>query len=167
MQINHVPKVSSNNPTGCCPQFDPQDWDGQAFKFQDKPFVHFTVRSFIYIPLNMNGVITRVMQAVEAAGATDKSEHLMLSYDLSPWQSEHYLAVTKQVAELENVSLSGTFLAKVFEGPFKDAPKWLAQMQKYFAAKKQSAKKIYLYYTTCPKCMKVYGKNYVVALAQV
>lgn len=167
MQLNHVPKVSSNNPTGCCPKFIPRDWDDQTFKFKDKPFVRFTVRSFLYMPLNMGSMITKVMAAVEAADATDKTEHIMLSYDLSPWQSEHYLAVTKQVAGLENVTLSGTYLSKVFEGPFKDAPKWLAQMQEYVAAKKQSAKKIYLSYTMCPKCAKFYGHNYVVALAQL
>jgi len=28
-------------------------------------------------------------------------------------------------------------------------------------------KKVYFFYTTCPKCAKAYGKNYVVVLAQV
>lgn len=167
MKLNHVPKLSTVNLTGCCPKFIPKDWDDQTFKFQDKSFVRFTVRSFLYMPLNMGSMITQVMQAVEAAGAMEKSEHLLLSYDLSPWQSEHYLAVTKRVAGLENVTLTGTYLAKVFEGPFKDAPKWLAQMQEYVAVKRQTAKKIYLSYTMCPKCSKFYGHNYVVALARL
>lgn len=159
MPINHVPKLSKDNPTGCCPRFNPKDWDGQTFKFQDKPFVRFTVRSFLYMPLNMGSMITQVMQVVEAAGATEKSEHLMLSYDLSPWQSEHYLAVTKKVEGLENVTMSGKYLAKVFEGPFQDAPKWIAAMN--------TKSKVYLNYTMCPKCSKFYGHNYVVALAQL
>ncbi|MGD9980573.1 MAG: hydrolase [Hyphomonadaceae bacterium] len=29
------------------------------------------------------------------------------------------------------------------------------------------AERIYLFYTTCPKCAKAYGKNYVVAVAQL
>ncbi|MHC1707784.1 MAG: hydrolase [Bacteroidales bacterium] len=28
-------------------------------------------------------------------------------------------------------------------------------------------KKTYFYYTTCPKCAKAYGKNYVVSLVEV
>ncbi|MGE5758418.1 MAG: hydrolase [Sideroxydans sp.] len=28
-------------------------------------------------------------------------------------------------------------------------------------------RKLYFYYTTCPKCAKKYGKNYVVILAEV
>lgn len=158
MQVNHVPKSSKDNPTGCCPKFNPKDWDGQTFTFKNKPFVRFTVRSLFYIPLNMGVMITKVMKVVEQAGATDTSEHLMLSYDLSPWQSEHFLAVTKQVAGLKNIKLTGKFRTKVFEGPFQDAPKWIKAMN--------SKNKVYLYYTTCPKCMKVYGLNYVVALAK-
>lgn len=159
MQVNHVPRVSKNNPTGCCPEFDPSAWDGQTFTFTNKPFVRFTVRSFLYLPLNMGSMITKVMRSVEAAGATDQAEHLMLSYDLSPWQSEHYLAVTRQVAGLENIKLTGKFRAKVFEGPFQDAPKWIKAMN--------TQEKVYLSYTMCPKCSKFYGHNYVVALVKV
>jgi len=28
-------------------------------------------------------------------------------------------------------------------------------------------RKMYLYYTTCPKCAKKYGKNYIVILAEI
>lgn len=167
MTLNHVPKLSKDNPTGCCPRFNPKDWDGETFEFKDKPFVRFTVRSFFYMPLNMNSMITRVMKAVEEAGAADKTENIMLSFDLSPWQSEHLLAVTKSVPGLENVKLSGVFLAKVFEGPFKDAPKWMKSMETYVKSKGKTAKKIYFNYTMCPNCAKYYGKNYVVAMAKV
>ena len=30
----------------------------------------------------------------------------------------------------------------------------------------RSSEKLYFWYTTCPKCAKVYGKNYVVLLAE-
>ena len=167
MTLNHVPKLSQDNPTGCCPRFNPSEWDGKTFEFKDKPFVRFTVRSFFYIPLNMGSMITKVMQSVETSKASDKTENIMLSYDLSPWQSEHLLAVTQPVPGLENLQLSGSFLAKVFTGPFQDAPKWLAEMKNFFASKQKVVKKIYLNYTMCPKCSKYYGKNYVVAFAQI
>jgi len=30
-----------------------------------------------------------------------------------------------------------------------------------------TCKKVYMWYTTCPKCAKKYGKNYVAILAEV
>ncbi|MFH1244613.1 MAG: hydrolase [bacterium] len=159
MQVNHVPKLSTDNPTGCCPRFNPQEWDGQTFVFKDKSFVRFTVRSFFYIPLNMNSVMTKTLKQLTAAQALGKDEHIMLSYDISPWQAEHYLAVTKKVEGMTNVKLSGAFLAKVFEGPFQNAPKWIKAMN--------TTNKVYLNYTMCPKCSKFYGHNYVVALAKL
>jgi len=167
MTINHVPKASEVNETGCCPMFEPKGWDGQTFTFKDKPFVRFTVRSFFHIPLNMDKQITSVMKTVENAGATSKDEPLMLSYDPSPWISEHYLAVTKEVADLENVKLSGTYLAKVYSGEFREAPNWMIDMQKFVDSKGKEAKKIYFNYTMCPSCAKHYGTNYVVAFAKI
>ena len=63
-------------------------------------------------------------------------------------------------------SISGTFLTKVFEGPYKDAGKWVKEMQAYVKSKGSEVGKMYFYYTTCPKCAKVYGKNYTVVLAK-
>ena len=34
-------------------------------------------------------------------------------------------------------------------------------------ARGKSLQKLYFFYTTCPKCAKKHGKNYVVLLAQV
>jgi hypothetical protein len=64
-------------------------------------------------------------------------------------------------------TISGTFLTKVFEGPFKNVGKWMREMKEYVASKGKTLKKIYCCYTTCPKCAKAYGKNYVVLFAQV
>ncbi len=68
---------------------------------------------------------------------------------------------------MQNVKLSGTFLTKVFEGPYQNAPKWLKEMEAYVAEQGKKAQKYYFYYTTCPKCAKKWGKNYVVIFAQV
>lgn len=159
MTLNHVPKLSKDNPTNCCPRFNPKDWDGKTFEFKNKHFVRMTTISFFYMPLNMSSIMTKAWTAITAAGADSKDEFVMLSYDISPWKCEHLLSVTKKVPGQENVKLTGKFMARVFEGPYKDAPNWIKAMN--------TSKKVYLYYTTCPKCQKVYGKNYVVALAQV
>lgn len=157
MPLNHVPKLSQDNPTGCCPKFNPKDWDRKLFEFKDKPFVRITTASFLYIPLNLGQKMARTWDAITQSGADNHTEFVMLSYDLSPWRCEHLLSVKKEVPGLENVRLSGKFKTRVFEGPYQDAPKWIKAMQ--------TNRKVYLYYTTCPKCSKVYGKNYVVAFA--
>ena len=65
------------------------------------------------------------------------------------------------------MTLSGTYLTRVFEGPFQNVGKWVQEMQKYMEKKNKKIKKLYFSYTTCPKCAKVYGKNYVVLFAQI
>ena len=41
------------------------------------------------------------------------------------------------------------------------------ETQEYVTAQGQQMRKLYFFYTTCPKCAKHYGKNYVVAFAEV
>jgi hypothetical protein len=65
------------------------------------------------------------------------------------------------------VYLSGDFLTKVFEGPFANARQWCAEMEDEVKAKGKRLDTMYFFYTTCPKCAKHYGKNYVVGVAKV
>ena len=56
---------------------------------------------------------------------------------------------------------------KVFEGPFKNTNQWCQQMAEWVGSKGKTIKRYLMYYPTCPKCAKHYGKNYVVILAEV
>ena len=58
-------------------------------------------------------------------------------------------------------------MAQVFEGPYKNIRHWVKQMTDYVRQQGKELKKLYFFYTTCPKCAKYYGKNYVVLLAQI
>jgi hypothetical protein len=91
----------------------------------------------------------------------------MLSDEKSLWGSDVYIAVGKDVPGVEMTKISGNYLSKVFEGPFSSVGKWVKQMNEYVKVKGKEAKKLLFFYTTCPKCAKYYGKNYVVILAQV
>jgi hypothetical protein len=64
-------------------------------------------------------------------------------------------------------TIFGTFLTKVFEGPYQNAGKWALEMREYVEAKGKKSDKLYFSYTACPKCAKAYGKNYVVLFAQI
>jgi hypothetical protein len=55
----------------------------------------------------------------------------------------------------------------VFEGPFSHARSWAEEMKRYVARHGRALDTLYFFYTTCPKCAKHYGKNYVVAVAKV
>lgn len=116
----------------------------------------------------MGKVVTRMCKKIEDSGASPpKEEFLMLAYDPSPWKSELYMSVTKEVPGAENVKLSGSFLTKVYDGPYNAVPKWIKDMDAFVASRGKKVLKYYFYYTTCPKCAKKYGHNYCVAFAQV
>lgn len=166
--VNQLPKRDmAGAPTGCCPEFVPDDWDGKVFRFNNKLFMKTTTRSFLHVPLNMSSVMQKAMHTIQAAGATQNDEQIMLSDDVSPWKCVHYISIRKEVPGAQMARLSGTYLAKVFEGPFKDARLWHAKLIHYVKSRGAKLIKIYFSYTTCPRCAKVYGKNYVVGFAQV
>jgi hypothetical protein len=153
-------------PTGCCDPFDPEPWKDKEITWNNRLFVKDHVTSFMHIPLNMGSRVTKNMKLIEKAGA-NAPQQLMLSDEKSPWGADIYIDVAKDVPGAQMSTLSGTFLTKGFEGPYNMAGKWAEEMTKYVASKGKTMKRLYFSYTTCPKCAKAYGKNYVVLFAQV
>jgi hypothetical protein len=165
--LNHVPVIdTSKSTTGCCTLIDPKEWDQQTFTFKDKLFAKASVRSFMHMPLNMGSVMTKTQAAIDAANAR-VDDFLVLSDEVSSWRSDQYFAVGGEVPGLEMAKLSGTYLTKVFNGPFLEAAQWYTQLQDYARSKGKEPKKTYFFYTLCPKCAKAYGKNYVVGFVRV
>jgi hypothetical protein len=168
MQTNAVPPIdTSHNFTGCCPKFDPTGWDQQAMHFKDKLFVRALTRSAMHVPLNMGRVFARVQEHIEDAGAADPEQALVLSRDLSPWSAEHLFAVTGAVDGEEMTTLTGDFITRVFEGPYSRAGSWIDEMKVAAKAAGHEARRVFLFYTTCPKCAEAYGQNYVIGVAEV
>lgn len=167
METNHLPITDFGKtlPGCCCPEFDPVTWDNLDLHFRDKRFVWVRTRSFFYIPLDMGSVFGRTWKAIKEAGA-DEAEFVVLSDDVSMWRGEHYFNVTKDVPGEDNVTLSGDFLTHVFEGPYRDAPRWVKEMRQIVEKPGRTMGRLFFYYTTCPKCAKKRGKNYVVGIAQ-
>ena len=64
------------------------------------------------------------------------------------------------------VSLDGDYVTKVFEGPYRDAKNWHDEMMNDAKNRGHEDAGVYMFYTTCPKCAKAYGKNYVVGVAE-
>ncbi|EKD56326.1 MAG: hypothetical protein ACD_58C00225G0002 [uncultured bacterium] len=153
-------------PTGCCDQFNPEPWQNKEITWKDKIFVKDHVTSFFHIPLNMGKKITMNMALIEKIGAK-APQQLMLTDEKSLWGADIYIDVSKTVPGAQMATLSGKFLTKVFEGPFQNAGKWAEEMKEYVEKSDKQMKKLYFSYTTCPKCAKTYGKNYVVLFAQI
>jgi hypothetical protein len=168
MLVNSLPHFDDSvNTTGCCPKFNPEGWDGQELQFKDKRFVRGTTRSALHIPLNMGNVFGRIHGHIQDANAYDPNNFIVLSHELSPWKSEHFFSVDHDVEGEETAYLSGSFVTKLFEGPYSQAKDWHLEMENVARSKGAEPKNIYFFYTTCPKCAAAYGKNYVVGVVEL
>ncbi len=150
----------------CCPPFDPAPWDEKELMWENRRFVQDHVISFLHIPLNFGAVMKRNIAAIEAAGA-GADARLVLADEKSLWGADVYIEVAREVPGAVMASISGTFLSKVFEGPYSHMRKWIGQMRAFVESRGRKIQKLYFYYTTCPKCAKKYGKNHVVILARL
>lgn len=159
-------KLYESSETGCCPRFDPKPWEDKEIIWKDKLFLKDSVRSFFHIPLNFGQVVVKNMEIIQKADAL-VDVPLMLSDEKSLFGSDIYINVSKDVPGAAMVKMSGKYLSKVFEGPFQNTGKWVTEMSQYVKSKGKEFKKLYFFYTTCPKCAKFYGKNYTVILAEI
>jgi hypothetical protein len=150
----------------CCPRFNPEPWDGKTITWQGKRFVQDCVTSLFHIPLNYGAVMTRMDAAIRAAGAKLEAP-VMLTDENSLWGADVFVEAGKDVPNTKMTTISGTFMCKVFEGPYSQIGKWVKEMKAWLNSEGKSFSKLYFYYTTCPKCAKKYGKNYVVLLAKM
>lgn len=168
MAVNALPKYDTSiNTTGCCPKFNPDGWELQELHFEEKRFVRAKTLSFFFVPLNIGKVFARVMANIDKAGARDEEAFIVLSRDPSPFWGEHLFAVSKDVPGEQMTTLSGDLVTRVFEGPFQKVRDWCQEMTELARSRGRSAKNVWFFYTTCPKCAKVYGKNYVVGAVEL
>lgn len=196
-----TPDDDSKADACCCSAAFPSHYDEQTITWDSKPFIVESTWCFLYMPLNFAGA-TRRAQAKLAqltAGKDDDADNtkkkdgnkecrIMLSDMISPWSTRIYFAVDTKNADDSNlpvkddstiVKMSGTFLTKVFEGPYSEFKTWIDTMTVYV---KQQLKDSdvdevdriladranwYAYYMTCPKCAKTLGKNYTVLFVKV
>ncbi len=160
--------MSKSAVSPCCPEFQPQLWDGKTHLWQDKAFITDNVAQIFHIPLNVGGVIKRMWKKVtDADAALPMEESLILFRDCSLWKSELFMSVAREVPDAKNVKFTGEFISKVYTGPYHAVPKWIADMDKSLAGQGKKSLKYFIHYAYCPKCAKHYGVNYAAAFAQV
>jgi hypothetical protein len=121
----------------------------------------------MHLPINMGRVFSQTFNAIQDANANDDDHVFVLSRDLSAWSAEHLFAVEVDVPGEKMINLKGDYRTKVFEGPYPQAPKWGETFEAELEQEGFDVDEVCFFYTTCPKCAKSYGKNYVVAVAKV
>lgn len=158
--------MNTPNEAICCPQLDPTLWDDKQFEWNNKQFIKDKICTLFFMPLNFGKVMKRMDKKVREANA-NVPEWLCLADHTSKWNMDMYLAVDKTINNAENTTITGKFYSKVYEGHFKDTGIWHKDFENILKTKGYNSKKIYMWYTTCPKCAKKYGKNYVVFIAEI
>ena len=154
-----------NESEECCPKFSPEVWDGKTFEWNNKQFIKDRALTFFYMPINFGRVMKKFDEKVKRAGAKIP-DYLCLSDHTSKWNMDVYLAVDKEIPDAENTTISGKFLSRVYEGPYKDTGKWSMDFENLAKSKGLDITERYMWYTTCPKCAKKYGKNYVAIMGR-
>ena len=152
---------------GCCPRFQPSEWDRKSLHFEDKRFVRATTKLKDHVPEDMNEVFPRTFEAIMDAGAMDEAHALVLSRDLSPELGEHLFAVDQDVPGEEMVSLSGHYRTHVFDAPYPEAPMLLDGFAQELARDGEEVAESWIFYTTCPQCAEASGHNYMVGVEKV
>lgn len=156
------------NETGCCAIPNVDAWRDKIVSFENKPFIEMHSSSIMFVPINLGKIMTQIQETATAVHASPSPVQVMtLSRDLSPWKAEQLYAVTKPIDGAANVTLTGTYATKVFEGDYKRVKDWYTEMEDYAKHLGHDAKEIYFFYTTCPKCAKHYGKNYTIGFVKL
>lgn len=155
----------------CCPKFNPEKWDWKTLNWDNKLFIKESIPTLFHIPWPpmIGKKITKMCNMAENSDAalSDKEDILVLFSDPSPFKSELYMSVSKQVPEAENVEISGTFEAKVFDWKYSAVPEFIKQMDDHLDKQNKKSKKYYVHYAYCPWCAKEFGHNYMILFAKI
>jgi hypothetical protein len=159
------------NNEACCPKIDPKRWDKKSHNWKNKLFIKEWIPTLFHTPFPpmIEWKMTKMWNAAEKAKAIppDTEDILILFFDPHAFKSEIYLTVAKEVPGAENIKISGTFMSRVFDGPYNDIPKFMKEMDKYLVSKGKKSKKYYVHYAYCPGCAKRYKHNYMILFAEV
>jgi hypothetical protein len=154
------------NETGCCPRFNPEPWQDVVVKWENRKFIKGKVKTLMFMPLNFGSTMRKLDKITRDAGG-EFVDNLCLSEHTSNWNMDLYLAVDKNIPSAENTTITGTFYSKAYEGDFKNTGDWCKDFEQSAKEKGYKTGKLLMWYTTCPKCAKVYGKNYTVILSEI
>ena len=154
----------------CCPTFEPQRWDEKTLHWDERLFIMESVPTLFHMPLpsSIGKKITRMWEmAMQSQACPAIEDALILFRDPSAFRSEIYCTVTKEVPGADNVTMSGTYVSKVFDGPYNAIPRFMKEMESYLSGMGKVAEDYLVHYAYCPKCAKERGHNHLILFAKV
>ena len=155
----------------CCPEFHVQKWDKKTFSWDKKLFIKESIPTFFHFPFPpmIGKKMKKMCDLAEQSEADipDITDALVLFHDPSAFKSEIYYAVTHEVDGANNTELSGTFAARVFDGPYNAIPKYIKTMEQELSKEDQKAQDYYVHYAYCPNCAKKFGNNYMILFGRI
>ena len=154
----------------CCPKFNPEKWDLKTYNWNNLPFIKESVPTLFHTPFPpmIGKKVIKMMKVVEDAKAgLPMQDWLLLFHDPHAFKSEILMQVKKPIDGADNVSLTGTFMGKVFDGPYSAIRRFFKEFDAYLENKGKKAKDYYIHYAYCPKCSKKYGHNYMIFFGEV
>ncbi len=149
----------------CCPLFDPDRWHNKTITWTEEKFAKDRVFTLLFMPIGFGRTMRRLAAKIEAVHA-ESPDWLCLSDHTSRWNMDVYLAVDRDLPDTEMVTLPGRYLSRVYEGPFSDTGRWCQDFAEQARREGVETDRLLHWYTTCPKCAKERGKNYVVLLGR-
>ncbi len=155
-----------NSETRCCARLYVDRWDGQELSWQDKPFLKQRVWQLMHMPLNFGRLVDKTHATIEKAEAYP-AEPLWLMNEISPWRGDFLVALDREIDDAPIERISGTFMTKVFEGPYRDTGKWIQALGTIVSEAGHTLRHTYVYYATCPSCAKHFGANRTVLFGRV
>lgn len=159
------------NKDECCPEFDPKRWDDKTYSWDKKKFIMESIPTFFHTPFPpmINKKMWKLWNLAEKSKAmiSKKEDILVLFHDPHAFKSEIFMSVDKKVEGADNRTITGTFYARVFDGPYGSVPKFIKKINQILEKKGKKAKDYYIHYAYCPKCSKKFGHNYMVFFAEV
>ncbi len=159
-------KNMTENKTTCCPKFNPDSLDGKELDLSEKTFIKEAYNCFFHIPLNIGSVMKKTCALAEKNNMLAENA-LWLCDEKNPFKAYLYLETKGEIKEAINEKLEGKYFVKIFEGSYQMVPKWIKELKNILDKKGQKAERFLSFYTTCPKCAKIYGHNYVGIFAKI
>ena len=155
----------------CCPEFKPDKWDKKDWNWDQKKFIKDSIPTVFHIPFPsmISQKMGKMWKAVEESGSalSNIEDTLILFRDPSAFRSEIYISTEKEVPTEQNVTISGKFVSRVFDGDYNAVPKFIKTMNQYLVESGKKAQDFYIHYAYCPKCAKKFGHNYLILFAKI
>lgn len=151
----------------CCVRMNSREWDLKQHVWKREPFFVVKHGLFFHIPINFGGIVKTAMDQLEK---TYKPEYpfMMLERELN-WFTGKLMVALKKPAKGPDVEyLSGTFISKVFNGPYNRLGPAVQELAEH-VRKKRGARptEFYFWYTVCPRCAKKLGGYQTIIFARM